>query len=373
MRIEHDYPGRQPQTERRKPSSKPKISFADRAEKQKQLDWTIYDRAFGAIDRDGTGFVRASEILKVIEKQVNARRFWQLFEKADTEKAGVIDRGTFLNLMLNLTNYEQNKTDASRLKVKKDKKKKKNSSKGRDDAGHFESEMAAENAGVEEGGNDGRIVVLGLHTERARYTVQKPSSDDTEAAGDDARAPRFQASGDSGGRVAQQEAVESTLVEDAIGHRHMPVPPPLRPSEETTVVALPPIGNARSGGGSGGGGGGGGSGDGGVGELENMSQKHAMIQEQQGSGQGRHHHSHHYHHHHRRNVPSGSQWMSEMSEQFRALSQVYKKQQGWANKAARAKLIANTEVDSALLKEARYMAMPADRRVRSMVRRSALS
>ena len=65
-------------------------------------------------------------------------------------------------------------------------------------------------------------------------------------------------------------------------------------------------------------------------------------------------------------MPAGSEWMSEMSDQFKALSQVYKKQQGWAHRATRAKLIVNDEVDNALLKEARYMAMPADRRVRSM-------
>jgi hypothetical protein len=81
-------------------------TIEQRARAQKKLDAEIFDRAFLAIDTDGSGTVTASEILKVTSvfgKHVDKAKFWTVFKEADTDGSGSIDRDEFTALMLRLT------------------------------------------------------------------------------------------------------------------------------------------------------------------------------------------------------------------------------------------------------------------------------
>lgn len=86
-----------------------------RLERQRKEDTEIFRKAFSVIDKDGSGMVEPDEIvscLKVFGKDVDRKRFWQVFKEADRDKSDSLDQDEFIDMMLRVTE----KTRAAKAK-----------------------------------------------------------------------------------------------------------------------------------------------------------------------------------------------------------------------------------------------------------------
>ena len=87
----------------------------ERQAKQKKVDSAIFEKAFYVIDKDKSGTVEPDEIvscLKIFGKDVDRKRFWQVFKEADKDGSDSLDLEEFVDMMVRVTE----KTRAAKAK-----------------------------------------------------------------------------------------------------------------------------------------------------------------------------------------------------------------------------------------------------------------
>lgn len=93
----------------------PAAQQRERLSRQRKTDAEVFRKAFAVIDKDGSGQIEPDEIvscLKIFGKDVDRKRFWQVFKEADRDKSDSLNVDEFVDMMMNVTE----KTRAAKAK-----------------------------------------------------------------------------------------------------------------------------------------------------------------------------------------------------------------------------------------------------------------
>lgn len=78
----------------------------ERLVRQRKRDAEVFKKAFAVIDKDGSGLVEPDEIiacLKIFGKDIDRKRFWEVFKEADRDNSESLDIDEFVEMMLSVT------------------------------------------------------------------------------------------------------------------------------------------------------------------------------------------------------------------------------------------------------------------------------